>query len=359
MYDVRLVFFRAPGLAAPLLLVAPACFIDKGGDASATSTTSTTTDAEVTTTGGAASAGDTSQDPTTGSTLDPTGPGGADCWSQGIQGWPLAGVPLTSLSAEAPRDPFISADGLRLYYVALADKRPFRSSRTDRSMPFPDGAQISQWTDLPDLRGAYLAVVLGEGEMLLTAAGDIYVSTHTPDNLDEYSLPVLLGGDVNTDIAEDRATATADGTLLIVTRNDGPPVAPYPASWRFIQLTRDAPSPGAPFTGDVDVTPLVEPLGLSVCPAVSPDGLHLFFTATEDDAIDTQNPGQFGIFYTRRADRDAAWAPAQKIPGLAGNGAIPCPRSVTSDGCELTYTTFTYDPTKLPGRLLALRAVTD
>jgi hypothetical protein len=293
-------------------------------------TTTTLTDATTTTTTNDAS------------TTDETTAGPETCWPLGASGWPLAGAELDAFADDNPVDPFITPDGLRLYYVALTQRRPFLSTRPDRGQPFPNGVVLTVWKNDPQYTPGYLALPLGEEEMLMSNQGDVYVSLHTPQDADKYSTPVPLAG-TNTGSPEHQVTATADGQLLIVSRDDGPPIPPLlpQNSPRFHQFTRDQPTPGAGFTGDQDVTPLVEPLHLAICPALSPDGLHLFFASTEANKLDQDNAEEVvGIYYTSRPARDAAWAAPGRISVANGDGGVTCPSSVTADGCELAYHQF-------------------
>ncbi len=286
-----------------------------------TAATSTSSD-----TGGGSSTGDTDGDP-------------QSCWPQQHDGWPLAGVELMVLDVE-PTDPFISPDGLRLYYVALTERVPFLSTRKNRDIPFANGAPLVVWNSDPKYAAGYPVVTLGEAEMLMSNNDDIAFSLYTPQNPDKYSKPAPIAGP-NTADREQQVAVTADGTLLIVSRLDGPPMLPFfpSKSPRFHQFTRANPQPGAPFTGDTLVTPITAPLQFAICPVLSPDGLHLFFGGTDAAVLDESNANDVvSIYYTRRDAPDAAWVPAEKI-AIANNG-VTCPSSVTADGCELAYHQF-------------------
>lgn len=279
-------------------------------------------------------------DNTTDITTDITTGGVLDCWAQGPDGWPIGGAELKFLDTE-PADPFISPDGLRLYYVALSERRPFLSTRASRDLPFGDGDPLAVWNgNDPKYAAAYPAVVLGGAEMLMSNNNDVAYSVHTPDGTEKYSKPAAIAGP-NTAFPEQHVTATADGELLIVARVDGPPLPPFfkENSPRFHQFTRTAPKPGDPFTGDDIVTPKAGPLPFAICPVLSPDGLHLFFASTEALILDESNADELvGIYFTSRPARDAAWGPVSKL-AIANNG-VTCPSSVTDDGCELAYHQF-------------------
>lgn len=288
--------------------------------------------------------GDGSSDTSSGdgeSGVDTDAP--VSCWGMGAAGWPLGGVPL-SFEDVGATDPAISPDGLQLHYVATDQRRPFVSTRPTRIDGFPNGTQLAVWGNDAAIKIGYPHVVLGGQEMLMIDLGEVVYSEFQPLQPDKYSKPQKLAGP-NTGHDEVQVTATADGALMIVSRVDGPPIPPLlgRASYRFHQFTRAMPTPGGAFVGDLDVTPLVEPLHLATCPALSPDGLRLFFASTDAPTLDADNVDEaVDIYYTERADALAPWAAPQKL-AIANNGnGISCPSSVTADGCELAYHQFHY-----------------
>lgn len=282
-------------------------------------------------------------DPGTGTAAaDATTGGAQDCWSQGADGWPLIGTPLTAFQDFYPADPFITPDGLRLYYVALMERRPFLTTRASRDMPFANGTPLVVWNSDPAYVPTYPALVLGEQEMLMSNLDDIAFSVYQGGNFDKYTKPTLITGP-NTDKREQHLTATADGEVLIVARQDGDPLPPFfpGGAPRFHQFTRSDPKPGDAFTGDTDVSPQVGTLHLTICPVLSPDGLRLFFSSTEVAVLDDNNvDASVGIYFTTRDARDAPWGPATRIAIVSDMNGSTCPSSVTADGCELAYHQF-------------------
>ena len=305
-----------------------------------TATTELATTELATTGPGTATDAGTSTDAST--TADASTGGAQGCWSQGPDGWPLSGAPLDEFMDLYPGDPFITPDGLRLYYIALKERRPFLSTRASRELPFGNGVQLAVWKNNPAYVPAYPAFVLAETEMLMSNFDDIAFSVFQGGNFDKYTDPALIAG-TNTGDQEQQVTATADGEVLIVARKDGPSIPPlFPKkSPRFHQFTRVDPKPGDAFSGDTDVSPQVGTLHLSICPVLSPDGLHLFFGSTEAAILDDNNVDMaVGIYYTTRDARDAPWGPATRIAIASGVDGATCPNSVTADGCELAYHTF-------------------
>lgn len=277
----------------------------------------------------------------------------ATCWDQGASDWPVDGEP--PMVEAAAQDPFLAPDALTLLHLAGKPHRLLRSVRPDPFSPFPPAVQIVSWQpSLIDPRHARLD--LGSKELLLSVDGDIHFSKRVPADLDEYTVPTPLVG-VNTDDIESHPTATDDGRVLIVQRDDGPAIGSLPRSWQFHQFVREAPEPGGAFLVDGPVTPVVAPLGLALCPALSPDGLHLFFASTDaheftPDAAETS----LAVFYTSRLDVDQAWDVPQKIAGLNGGTGLTCPTSVSADGCTLAYTRAAFSRPLSATLLLAVRA---
>jgi len=352
VYDVR-VYFRANAVVAAL--VVSACFVDNGANNSdpATATTAaassstgvvdpTTTTSESTT---------TVHDPTT--TTETTGmPPQDGCWDQDVSTW----LPGDRLELGEVVNPFLPADGLHLYYLNLPERRPHVSIRAELTDPFLPGTMLAKWLALPEDDVPLSPVVLVNDQLLLLSSmSDIYVSFATPQDPEKFTLPVLLTGTVNTaEHQEGSLTATADAEILIVTRNDGPPLDPLPYTFSFHQFVH-TDDPVDPYVGGGDVTPQNPPLNLSVCPALSPDGLRLFYTSNVGDTLDPVDFSTFAIFYTTRTALDAPWAPVTRIPGLTGTDGIVCASSVTADGCQLVYYTSTLFGTE-PSKFLARRA---
>jgi len=283
---------------------------------------------------------DATTDTSTDTTTDTTTGAPASCWEQGAANWPPDGALLTFADA-SPVDPFLSPDGLGLYYVAHKTRRPFLSTRADLLAPFPNGVQQTIWGNDPAITVGYPRVVLAGTEMLLASNFEVYSATATPGKTDKFALPVKLAPPSTAD-EETVITATADSAILIVSRRDGPPIGDIMgASHRFYQYTRAQLQPGAAYVGGADVTPLVEPLGLALCPTLSPDGLHLFFGSTESNSLTMQSAHDVvGIYYTSRADPSMAWEPAQKLAIEHQGKGITCPSSVTADGCQLAFHRF-------------------
>lgn len=280
------------------------------------------------------STGDTTGDTTTG---EPAG-----CWAQGADGWPLDGMPLNNFADAAPVDPFITPDGLGLYYVAGNPRRPFLSTRADLGDPFPNGIQQALWGNDPAIVTAHPTAVLGGKELLFLSQFDVYTAKAGGNVPNVFGLPVPLSPP-GTGGPEIKITATADSATVIVARRDGPLLPPFfpGPSDRFYQYERAKLEPGAAYAGGNDVTPVVGKLGLAICPTLSADGLHLFFGSTESDAPDANAiAAAVAIYYTSRPDPSGPWATAKQIAIAHPGPEVVCPSSVTADGCQLVFHRF-------------------
>jgi hypothetical protein len=357
VYDLR-VYFRAYVVVAAL--IASACFVDNGTSTADPATSSSSTGAPT----GVADP-TTTLDPTTLDTSSSTPPNETstddttgevppvDCWDQDVGSWPSEG---TRLELGELVEPYLTADGLHLYYLGLPERRPHLSTRASRFDPLPVGTPIADWTGLAEgLEVSAPTVLVADQLMLLSDGSDIYVSLATPSEPDKFSLPVVFPGVINTaEFQEVYATGSDDVQVLIVTRGDGPPLDPLPFTYTFQQFITTGDEQN-PYIADGDVTPTNPPFNLSICPALSPDGLRLFYTSTVGDTFSPGDYTTYAVYYTTRPARDAAWEPITQIPGLRSADGVSCVRSVTADGCQLTYySTTILGPT--PDSFIARRA---
>lgn len=332
------------------------------GTLSSSTTVEPATSLEPTTTGSTTelTSEGTSAASTSGST---TSSAATDCWGPWASEWSV----MELLDAElglTPSSPQISADGLILYYMAGAPRRPYKAVRGSLAEPFTIGAPLIAWPgqalsmDYPNLRHS-------EGEVILAGRtdmdSDLYVAVKDGDT---WSDPSPLGGPgINTPVEDSLPSLSADALRMIFERNDGPlDVFGFP-SWRFYEATRAADVPGAAFKPpELVVLPTIsddpDAVHVSICPTLSPDGEHLFFGSTYPLALDEANKvDAVQVYATRRSSVDAPW----EVPTLAGvpgeKGFETCPSAVTADGCTLVFHRFSIVPRQQDYRIfLATRA---
>lgn len=303
----------------------------------------------------ASTGGDTSGDVSTGAvepsstgmssgTGETTG-GPSDCWDQ-----PLDAFAVESLLPElaGAGSPSLSPDGLDLYFkspVMAPDlyevRRLSRPAPEDAfvgpSVPFFSPSDTLQ-LDYPDVYAGATRIVFTQSD------GAIYMARQSNGTW----LPWKIAGPIALLDPEHRhahSHATEDGSLLVFQREDGPGFGPLDKSFNFYQADYEAQNdlyPGPP----TKITPTGPDLVLPLCPVISPDGLHLLFTAKDAGGeMQAFNDGSLGVWYTRRAAHGAAWDPPIRSAVLREVGWITCPTSITADGCQATMIRFTHPST--------------
>lgn len=331
-----------------------------GGEADAASGSGTgaTTGAPTTgapTTGGgstggatATSAGTTGGDMSSG-TGDTTTAGTTDCWGMTQEAWAIEPVALKDAAA---RSPTLSHDGLHLYYHGPHDgeRGVFRVSRASPDDAFPPAGELFHFeSDLTAFD--YPAVRKGEEELFFTqgSPGDVYVTRKVAGSWQVATIAggfQLFGGE-----AESHPNLVADGSLLLFQRQDGPAIGALAKTWNFYQAERDPMLAVFPDLAPTQVTPIGS-FFTPVCPALSPDGLHLFFGASDSPpqmVLAELNDGRVGVWYGRRAaTTDPAWTDIARSAVLRTPGVATCPTAVTLDGCQMTLIEFKLEDQGMP-----------
>lgn len=314
-------------------------------DPQPTTTGSTTADVDPTTSSSSSTSASTTLPSDTDAT-DTDSDGPADCWDA-PDGWTAEPVQLDQFAELDTHDPVLSPDGLTLVYMAQTEGRPFRSTRAAVGDPFPNGEQIALWSAAaPGFSPYYPHFAIDAQELWMSHAGDLWRSKFTGgDTLHSYGDPVQIFAPLSTDAEDTHPTLSADGSVLIVQRDDGPAISgEITKSWRFYEYFRPDPAVGEPFTlAGQDVTPLVGTVPFALCPVLSPDGRHLLFSATVSPTLTHANASQVVLIY--QVTRDSVggpWGPAAELTPIAPGGGVLCPTSVTADGCSLTYVKFPY-----------------
>ncbi len=349
------------GAALAVLGLEAACLLDNPafGSGGATATEAGSGSAGETTTG----AGSTGSTPTTsGSTGDApgatgstdvgstgqmssetggsTGGGSVDCWALGNDAWTVEPVILKGDEAGSPS---LSPDGLSLYYRGKnnGEFAVFRSQRAGLADPFPVAGELF-FSEVGLISLDYPRVHEGEDELFFAQGdpGDIYVAHKVAD---AWQASVIAGGFMlfGSDF-ESIPNITTGDDLLLFQRQDGPAVGVLTETWNFYQAQRSPGLATFPDVAPAKVTPsgsFVAP----VCPTLSPDGLHLFFAASDSEAQTKAelNDGRVGVWYGRRGDvGEASWMDIERSAVLRTPGVITCPTSVTADGCQMTTIQF-------------------
>lgn len=307
------------------------------------------------TTGEASTGADTTGSDTTGGiepgstgmsseTGDTTGEP-ADCWDLPIDAFVLEPLQPQVIDAGSPS---LSPDGLDLYFKApVAPPILYEVRRLSRAAPEDDFVgPASIFFGPPDTTQLdYPEVAAGTTRIFFTQEnGDIYMARQQDGVWGTWKVAGT------TDVfkpqqRESHPNATEDGALLLYQREDGPTVGPFRTTFNFYQAPYDAQN-DVFHIPPVQVTPNDPALVLPLCPAMSPDGLHLLFAAKDAEGeLANVNDGSVGAWYTRRAAPDMPWDTPIRSAAVRETGWITCPASITADGCQATLVRFTHPGT--------------
>ncbi|MCB9567153.1 MAG: PD40 domain-containing protein [Myxococcales bacterium] len=358
------------GLASACVLPNPAYDLDGGGTALTSTATqgppTTSTSGASTSAGSVSSSGEATTTASTGdlsvsssgdvtsssSTGDPTTGDPLDCWGDPSP-WEVSALAINDIApgGHAFR---IAPDGLSMVYMAglEGDRYPRLASRAALDQPFTFVQQLAAW---PNLGSAVdHASIVGAAELFLSGGvdvldgADLWVSRLQGD---VWTVPLAVGSMVNVQMKNDRApTLSEDGRVLVFERNDGP-ANPYfnnAPALRLFESTR--PQGGDPLTEfsapiaaaipEITADPYPH---LMSCPALSPDGLHLFFGSTYPKILDAQTIiGASSTYQVDRPTRQSPWGPLTHHDVLQAPELHTCPHSITRDGCTLIFSRFWY-----------------
>lgn len=288
--------------------------------------------------GGAGGNGEAGSGGATGGAGGQAGGGGSlprSCWEDDVTSWDAVEPFDMSTLGENARDPMLSPDGLSLYYAArtnaTAPTRVFHTTRSDLASDFTAGDQTASWTGFqpighPWVSGTQLALTLDDGN------GNFQLAMSIHDG-QTWSFPAELGPLVNDPgaFANSNATLTADAKRMIFARNAGG------LDHELYEAARPDGVPLEPFGNLAPVAiPGLETDDAVICPALSPDGLHLFFSTTFPTDITGGIPdGALTVWHTERPDRDSPWAIPTHIGAFDDPVDLTCMHAIRGDGCEI------------------------
>jgi len=133
----------------------------------------------------------------------------------------------------------------------------------------------------------------------------------------QWQTPVNLGPDVNSAADEFRAALSADGATLIFDSNRIEAIGDFD-----LFASTDT---GGTWSAPVNLGPAVNTAGRDYAPALSPDGLTLYFTSGGWDLVQSQWTG-------------SEWGPRQPVPGSVNSGSQEWAPFLSADGARLYFT---------------------
>ena len=249
------------------------------------------------------------------------------------------GIPINSIYDEC--GPYVSADGLSLYFCGFVNNRPdgyggadiWLSTREtvedDWGTPVNLGPHIN--TSADEL-GLYISAdglvfYLGSGRSGGSGGNDLWVAEReTTDDL--WGEPNNLGPTVNSAYTEICPSLSADGLSLYFS---GGPYFPRPEGMGQgdIWVTTRA-TVSDPWGPPENLGPAVNSSYLEMAPSISSDGRVLFFQSHwSGTAAD--------IWMSRRATTDDDWEPAVKLESPINSSASDPTPYISPDGSTLYF----------------------
>jgi Tol biopolymer transport system component len=197
-----------------------------------------------------------------------------------IFGEPTNLGPVVNSSAR-DEEPGISSDGLSIYYCSL------RSGG----------------------RGGY----------------DMWVITRATTQ-DDWGPPVNLGSPVNSSSDDFSEDISADGLELYFGSNRPGGSGGYDI-WVAKRVTTESP-----WAAPVNLGPMVNSSGTEGCPAISDDGLELYFWSTRSGGS-----GSYDIWVSRRETKEDAWGMAVNLGPMINSSTSDLCMDVSPDGLSLIF----------------------
>ncbi len=242
--------------------------------------------------------------------------------------------------------PFISADGLSLYF---ASNRPggsgdfdlWVSTRTSTDEPWSEPVNLGQTINSsslewhPSLTADGLELYFDSDQPGGQGSWDLWVSKR--DSIeDDWGTPVNLGPQINTSNYEESSNISGDGLTLLWNgeRSGGFGDSDIWMTTRSSRLD--------PWSEPVNIGPDINTELLESNAVISADGSAIFFTAWPwPDGY-----GDFDIWFAKRSGKDADWSEPFNL-GMNVNTAFSeyCP-NISADGSTLYFSDW---PTQRPG----------
>ena len=261
-----------------------------------------------------------------------------DCNAMPVTAWttPVPSTDLVGVAGTPALDPYVLPDGLTILFSAAnasGKSRIHVATRASRTDPFSGVALLDGFDDATfGTVDVEQPAAVGLEEIVFAAppgVEDLWVATRAaasgPVTTRHYTEAFL-----DTSGIEASPTLSADGARMIFSRGGA-----SGGSYSLYEATRLTTSPGSDWVGVSALSSLNDPAYSVACPALSPDGLTLFY------ASDATAPGTTSttVFVAQRTSVTTAFGSGTPVAALTAAGKFNCPRSITADGCELYLTT--------------------
>jgi hypothetical protein len=242
--------------------------------------------------------------------------------------------------------PFISADGLSLYFTSLrpggsgdSDIWVTRraSTKDDWGEPVNLGPTINtpsvEWH--PSITADGLEIYFDSDRHGGEGYWDLWMAKRESTD-DDWSTPVNLGSTINTSGAEESSSISPDG-LVLMWSTDRPDGYGWNDTWMASRATRKDS-----WSEPVNLGPMLNTENLEANAVISADSLVLFFTGYPW----VGGYGDFDIWMSRRPNENSDWnTPANLGPTINTVNSEYCP-SISSDGTTLYFSDW---PLNRPG----------
>lgn len=153
---------------------------------------------------------------------------------------------------------------------------------------------------------------------------DMYVTTRTTLQ-DEWGPPVNLGPTVNSSNDDFSEDISADGLELYFGSN-------RPGSSNYDIWVTNRATTQDEWTTPTNLGPNINSSSMEGCPAISDDGLELYFWSNRSGSI-----GGYDIWVSRRDTRQDEWGPAVNVSSPINSSSTELCTDVTSDGLRLIF----------------------
>ncbi|MHC4073261.1 MAG: M56 family metallopeptidase [Planctomycetota bacterium] len=242
-------------------------------------------------------------------------------------------------SPAAELGPDISADGLSLFFYFLQPDGDWdwdivvttRATRVDDwGIPVNLGPVVntSAIEVTPSVSSDGLSLYFGSNRPGGSGDSDIWITTRATTE-EDWGTPVNLGPAVNNPAIDMQPSISSDGLSLYFGSNRANGLG----DWDIWVATRTSMSD--PWGTAVNLGSTVNSSAFDSCPAISADGLTLFFTSTRSGGY-----GSYDLYVARRTTLDGDWGTPVNLGPTINSSASEIEPFISSDGKELYFSDY-------------------